>query len=239
MGTKPFSNYMINKLHETHQKLNEDETTKKQPFITISREYGCNAHRLIKNLSEELSLYKTTNGKSVLWKAVDHEILASAAKEIGVDHAIIDQITYQNINDYLISFLNISFSKYNTPSTEIVKNTIEKIVLKFATAGHVILLGRGGVTITRNLPNALHIRLIAPLKWRAEQVMHREKISMEKAMKLISKIDKTRNEMRDYFGEKKNSNIIFDLIFNVMRVHENEIINIIKSFLLTRSYITK
>ncbi len=240
MIKKQFSNYMIAKLHETHRNLNDNNTNKINPFITISREYGCNAHTLANDLGTELSAYETNNGKKVSWKAVNHEILASVAKKIGADHSIIDQITYQNINDYLISFLNISFSKYNFPSTEIVKKTIKKIILNLAEAGHVILLGRGGVTITKHLPDALHIRLIAPLKWRAIQVMQREKISLDKAIKLIKKIDKIRNEMRDYYNKKNsNNNIMFDIIFNVMKIEKEEIIEVVKSLLFKRGYITK
>jgi cytidylate kinase len=237
MTKKNLSSYMVNKLHETHTILNTNDKIKRHPFVTISREYGCNASQLSKNLSKALSSYKTANGSHLQWKAVDHQILASAAKHIGIDHSIVDEITYQNINDYFVSFLNISFSKYNRPSTVTVRNSIAKIILKFAEEGHVVLLGRGGVTITGPLPHALHIRLVAPTSWRAQQVMRREHISLEKAKKLIRKIDHIRNEMRDFYGKENDTLTTFDIIFNVMRVSEKEIIESITSILLQRGAI--
>ncbi len=53
------------------------------------------------------------------------------------------------------------------PSQTVIRHTTETI-LKLASIGNVILIGRGGNVITAWLPNMFHVRLVAPLEQRIE-----------------------------------------------------------------------
>jgi cytidylate kinase len=53
------------------------------------------------------------------------------------------------------------------PSQTVIRHTTETI-LKLASLGNVILIGRGGNVITARLPNIFHVRLVAPLEQRIE-----------------------------------------------------------------------
>ena len=43
-----------------------------------------------------------------------------------------------------------------------IRTTIAKVIRKFANEGNAIIVGRGGVAITRDIPLSLHIFLEAP-----------------------------------------------------------------------------
>ncbi len=65
----------------------------------------------------------------------------------------------------------------------------------------MILIGRGGVTITRNHPKSLHVRLTAPLEWRINAVMEKRKLPEEKVKPYTIEMDIKRKKSRDYFSK--------------------------------------
>ena len=62
-----------------------------------------------------------------------------------------------------------------------VKKAIRDVVLPMCKEGHIVLVGRGGVSIAQNIPDSLHVRLIAPFYWRVENVMKKKEMDMAKA----------------------------------------------------------
>jgi cytidylate kinase len=96
-----------------------------------------------------------------------------------------------------------------------------------AYEGHVIIVGRGGVAITHDIPKSLHIMLEAPLDWRSLRVAENYKITQEAARKSAGEIDKKRKEFRDYFQGKGSDYTRFDLTFNCMTFTIEEIVHVI------------
>jgi cytidylate kinase len=96
-----------------------------------------------------------------------------------------------------------------------------------AHEGYVIIVGRGGVAITHDIPRSLHINLEAPLEWRTARVAENYKISLDEARKSALEIDKNRKEFREYFQGKETDYTRFDLIFNCMTFTIEEIVHII------------
>ena len=96
-----------------------------------------------------------------------------------------------------------------------------------AHEGHVIIVGRGGVAITHDIPRSLHVMLEAPLEWRTLRVAENYQISQEEAKKNAIEIDKKRKEFRDYFQGKESDYTWFDLTINCMAFSIEEIVHII------------
>jgi len=70
---------------------------------------------------------------------------------------------------------------------------IEESIYEHARNDNVVILGRGGYWVLRDVPFAVRIRIIAPIDVRVERIMAREKTDKEMAVRLIRQSDKERS----------------------------------------------
>ncbi len=216
------------------------ETLSNQPFpgpvITISRELGCPAKKIASGLVEKLNNSNIKFSKNTPWKWISKEIMEESAKELGVDLAeiqyVFDYKTHGVLEDLLLTYSK----KFYKPDRKI-RNTIAKVIRNFADEGNAVIVGRGGVAITRDIPKSLHINLEAPLEWRALRTSIKHNLSIEDARKYCIDIDKKREQFRDYFQGKGTDYTRVDLTFNCMNLETEEVIDIIISTLKIRKII--
>jgi cytidylate kinase len=180
------------------------------PVITISRLTGCDGREVAAALVAQLNLRHNTNK----WKWIDKDIIYHAAHELKTDTNRVE--TYyqgKTMND--MSEMIMAFSG-TFVSDSSVKKAIKEVVLSIAREGHAVIIGRGGVAITRDMTNALHIRLVAPLYWRVENVMRKKSMIIEKAEEYVIETDEKRNKMIVSFLDKKPLSIdyLFDSTLN-------------------------
>jgi len=206
------------------------------PVLTLSREVGCPAKKIAANLSARLNGVKKVHAKDHPWRWIDKEIMMESAKELQVDSSQI-----QHVFDYksrgILEDLLLAQSKDYYKSDMKIRTTIAKVIRKFANEGNAIIVGRGGVAITRDIPLSLHIFLEAPLEWRALRVAEKHKWSIDQARSYAQNIDKKRNSFRDFFQGKGNDYTRFDIKLNCMSLEIPDIIDIIVGALHTRSMI--
>lgn len=180
------------------------------PVITISRLTGCDGREVAAELVARLNLRYSTNR----WKWIDKDIIYHAAHELKTDTNRIETY-YQGMTMSDMSQMIMAFSgTFVTDSS--VKKAIKEVVLSIAREGHVVIIGRGGVSITREMVNALHIRLVAPLYWRLENVMKKKAMVIEKAEEYVLETDEKRYKMIIDFLDKKPQTIdyLFDATLN-------------------------
>ena len=95
-----------------------------------------------------------------------------------------------------------------------VRQTSETI-LKLASLGNVILIGRGGNVITARLPNMLHVRLVAPLEERIEYARKTYGMTKTEARKFCVSKDLGRQRyLKKYFHADINDPLLYHLIIN-------------------------
>ena len=123
---------------------------------------------------------------------------------------IIRVMTMNDMSEMIMAFSGTFVSDSS------VKKAIREVVLSIAREGHAVIIGRGGVAITRDMTNALHIRLVAPLYWRVENVMRKKGMIIEKAEEYVIETDEKRNKMIVSFLDKKPLSIdyLFDSTLN-------------------------
>jgi len=192
-----------------HEMMEKSEGTS-GPLITLSRLTGCDGREVAASLVASLNLRYNTNK----WRWVDKEIIYDAAKELKTDSERIESY-YMGVSMSSLSEMIMAFSgSFVTDST--VKKTIKEVVLSIAHEGYCVLIGRGGVSITRNMTNSLHIRLVAPLYWRIENVMRKKGFALEKAEEYVIDTDEKRYNLIANFLDKKPLNIdyLFDATIN-------------------------
>ena len=180
------------------------------PVITISRLTGCDGREVAAALVALLNLRQNTNK----WKWIDKDIIYHAAHELKTDTNRVETY-YQGMTMNDMSEMIMAFSG-TFVSDSSVKKAIREVVLSIAREGHAVIIGRGGVAITRDMINALHIRLVAPLYWRVENVMKKKGMIIEKAEEYVIETDEKRNKMILSFLDKKPQAIdyLFDSTLN-------------------------
>ena len=206
------------------------------PVVTISREVGCPAKKIAASLTDHLNRVKRVKSKDHPWHWISKEILMESARELQVDSSQI-----QHVFDYksrgVLEDLLLAQSKDYYKSDMKIRTTIAKVIRKFANDGNAIIVGRGGVAITRDIPKSLHIFLEAPMEWRALRVAEKNNITIDQARGYAQNIDKKRSHFRDFFQGKGNDYTRFDIKLNCMTLEEHEMIDIIVGALKTRSMI--
>ena len=180
------------------------------PVITISRLTGCDGREVAAALVALLNLRQNTNK----WRWIDKDIIYHAAHELKTDTNRVETY-YQGLTMNDMSEMIMAFSG-TFVSDSSVKKAIREVVLSIAREGHAVIIGRGGVAITRDMTNALHIRLVAPLYWRVENVMKKKGMIIEKAEEYVIETDEKRNKMILSFLDKKPQAIdyLFDSTLN-------------------------
>ncbi len=196
------------------------------PVITISREQGCPAKLLASQLADHLNKTKSKNSKDQAWHWISKEILDESAKQLNVDY---DQI--EHIFDYksrgVLEDILFAQSKDYYKSDLKIRTTIAKVIRNFANQGNAIIVGRGGIAITRDIPLSLHIMLEAPLEWRAVRTASKREITIDQARTYAQSIDKKRMQFRDYYQGKGNDYTRFDLKINCMTFSLGEMVDVI------------
>jgi cytidylate kinase len=121
---------------------------------------------LRKNLIEELNRRRHGRKNSKEWDYINKELLQKAARELNVKPSEIAYVfKYQERNalgDIFASYAN----KYYKSDRKIRK-TIADVIRSIAIEGNIIIIGRAGVVLTKDIPGSLHISLEAPLEWRS------------------------------------------------------------------------
>jgi len=180
------------------------------PVITISRLTGCDARETASLIIDKLnSKFGVTK-----WKWVDKDIIYSIARELNIDTQRIENY-YEGIKLSNLSEMIMAFSGGFVSDLR-VKKAIKDVVLSICKEGFVVLVGRGGVSIARDIKDALHIRLVAPFYWRVENVMKKKELGLESAEKYVIATDEKRYDLIQTFLDKKTKNIdsLFDVTLN-------------------------
>jgi len=187
------------------------------PIVTLSRECGCTAINIANLMVEKLT---ARTGKK--WSCLTKEILEQSAKELNLHPAKLEYVFNSKEKSTWDEIIAALSSKYYQSDRKI-KKTIAEVVRTFACKGNCIIIGRGGVVLTHDIERSFHIKLQAPLEWRAAQLQKIYKLSMEEMIKYAHEIDQKREILRNYFNKETLPDTVFDVIYNRESLTEEQI----------------
>ncbi len=206
------------------------------PVVTISREMGCAGTQVTQLLVNELnSRYEFKNGDPWKWVGKE-EIQEAAARTLNLPPEEISYVLEAKKKTMMDDILQ-SFSNKYYKSDRIIRKTVKEVIRSIACHGRVVILGRGGVAITRDISRSLHVNLEAPLEWRTARISQKLDIEPQSAESYILEIDRKRAEFRDYFGGENTDYTRSDLSFNSMTLSIKEIVEIIIKTMEIRKFI--
>jgi len=206
------------------------------PLVTVSREMGCSGTQVTQMLVNELNYrYEFKGGDPWRWIGKE-EIQNAAAHALNLPPEEISYVMEAQKKTIMDDILH-SFSNKYYKSDRIIRKTVKDVIRSIACNGRVVILGRGGVAITRDIPRSLHINLEAPLEWRTLRIAEKMQIDVKEAEEFVLSIDKKREEFRDYFGGKNTDYTRFDISFNSMTLTVREIVDVIIKTMEIRKFI--
>lgn len=206
------------------------------PVITLSREYGCYATRIAQLLVARLSSHSESAPNPQSWTWLSNEILSEAAQKLETDPSSISHIFGAEERDLLRDIID-SFSVKKYVSDSYIKHTITTVVRSYAEKGNVVIVGRAGCVVTRDIDLSVHIRLIAPLEWRVKHIQERFKVTTNAAHKMIAENDEKRRQFMKFFHGDLPDAELFDAILNRGQMSENEMVDSIIALVKARGLV--
>lgn len=219
---------IIQYLTKRHWAIDEPEEPASFPFVTISRETGCHSIPIAKKLKEKLKIISDND-----WEIMSKEIVEEAAKNLKLDNLLVKGIFESEYRSHMMEILRAFDNKYYKSDNRIRK-TMREMIENYARKGHIIIVGRAGAIITRNMPGGLHLRLIAPIDWRVKSIQEQLGLSRHAAIEYVNHSDEKRAKLLFDFSKKKICDLHFDMILNNESLSDDEIVEITYSLMKRR-----
>lgn len=213
------SNILLKYLENRHIQHDNKEEGLPGPVITISREAGCSALDITKLVAQKIKKKHAQN-----WNWVDKQILQNAAKELDNNLFSVLKFLEGHSRSQLEEMLS-SFTPNKFHSDIEIRRVVTNVIQSIAQEGNVVILGRGGVAIAKDISRSLHVRIFAPKDWRIENSMRRFKFSHKEAIEFINETDKRRNKLFEVLLGTNNICLdsVFDVAYNRSKLLADEI----------------
>lgn len=185
-----------------HECSLEDMANRLGPYIAISRESGCGGAYIARLV-----------GAKLRWEVLDKELLDFMAERYGLPRDLLEFVD-ETTSNWLHESFGIWLDRRLVSQDEYVDH-LGKIVLMAARHGKVVLVGRGAQFL---LPRhgGLAVRIIAPPRYRIEQIMQRRGLSRQKAERFTEESDRGRSGfVRQYFNQDVTNPNLYDIVLNV------------------------
>jgi hypothetical protein len=203
---------------------NEEDARNPRPrkprlFVTVSRQPGIDAGALCRPLAQMLNEH--TEDK---WSVWDRELLVKVSTEEHVPREIL-----QKLEETPLTWLDevLQGFSYGGPPLEPGELQADRCVIvairALAQAGHAIIVGRGGVFAAGDFPGGIHVRLVAPLEYRIQQVAAAHNMSPHQAAHYIRDAQKSQTKhLHQYWPNRVIEPETFAMTLNAAQLSADE-----------------
>ncbi len=158
------------------------------PFITVSREAGAGAPAMAEALVAMLKERDRTT-----WQVYDRALVEKVAADHRIDRSLVEAVE-ESSHSWLKDMLAGVAGPASQPDVDEMKivRRVSVTIRGIAQVGHAIIVGRGGVFVTANMPGGIHVRLIAPLEHRIRRFAQVRGLSLDAARDEVLRIEENR-----------------------------------------------
>lgn len=162
----------------------------KRIIITVGRQFGSGGKAVALELGKRLGI-----------PVYDNELIIKAAQDSGFSADFFEQ------SDEKRRFFSLS-AIFSNAYTAMEENYMSdkglfrlqcETIRRIASQGSAIIVGRCSDYVLRDMEDCLDVFITAPLPVRAQRIMERAGLSEEKALELIDRKDKGRQEYYNYY----------------------------------------
>ncbi len=194
------------------------------PFITISREAGAGGRTLMRRLIDRLTELDPANSERASWAGFDRELVEKVAKDHNLHKTLVNLL-----GDQCHSWLYDVFAGLSAQTTESqVYRRVAETIRALAIGGRAVIVGRGGVFVTQNMPCGVHIQVVAPFEHRAQQMARVLNTDLKHATHEVRRIEQNRASFyHRYWPDTPLSPSIFTATFNSAAISETKMVDAI------------
>jgi cytidylate kinase len=192
-------------------------TRKALPFVTISREAGAGGWALASSL---VDLLNRRDRSTPPWQSFDRALVERVAEDHHISERLIESledVSHNWLKD-ILSALTVA------PSELAVYKRLAQTIRAIAQVGNAVIVGRGGVFVTRDMATGVHVRLVAPLEHQIKNTMSYYDLERDAAVKRVEEVDRNREA---FFKRYCRADIpyadLFTVSFNTAKVSEQRI----------------
>lgn len=177
------------------------------PYLTISRDFGCEGLRVAQKVGERLG-----------WTVYDREIVEYMAGEAHVRERAIqsfDERMQGQIEHWVLSLIDQEAFGH-----DLYLKYLLQVLMIIAQHGEAVIVGRGANFV---LPaeRGLRVKIVAPLEQRVQTVAQRENLDPAAARKLVIRTDSQRVAfIRYHFHRDTHDPLAYDLVINLAELSE-------------------
>ena len=197
------------------------------PFVTISREAGGGARQLAQELVNALNV---SDPGERPWTCWDRELVEKVAADCNLSQELIESLEEHRYS-WLGDFIG-SFSHDNAPLADEARiyGRVAATIRALAHAGRVVIVGMGGIFVTRRMSGGLHVRLVAPFEQRVLYTMQYHHIPHEAAAHRVRQLERNRQAFygRYWPGESLDP-ADFHLVLNTALLEVAAMVQIIQT----------
>lgn len=202
------------------------------PFVTISREAGAGGRTLARRLVEALNA-----ADSEAWHAWDYELVEKVSAEHHIPQDVVADLEDKSrpwFQQFLDS-LTVTGAHQHVEELEVYRR-VATTVRALAKGGRAVIVGRGGMLITADMPGGIHLRLVAPLEHRIKNMARRLEVPLHDAAKRVAETDRNREQFfRRFWPDKKLSPELFTLTINTADLTDRQIVECVLPLVLHAS----
>jgi cytidylate kinase len=188
------------------------------PAITLSHQAGSTDHEIAQGVANLLQATEPKGGMP--WTVFDRNLVEVMLEEHHLPQflsAFIAEDRRSMVQDTIDELLGSRI-----PSWDVVPKLAET-VLHLAHAGHAIVVGRGANVITAEVPNVLHVRLLASLDHRIAHLQEVEHLTAAEATDRIHRDDKAAGRyIKSYFQVSLENDALYHLTLNTDRMSSKD-----------------
>lgn len=190
-------------------------------FITISREAGAGGRTLMRGLVERLNDLDPPGPGQTPWNGFDKELVEKVSQDHNLHKTLVDLLGEQTH-----SWLHDVFAGLTSQTTETqVYRRVAETIRGLAQGGRAVIVGRGGVFITHNMPRGVHIQVVAPYEYRIEQMARLLNTDEKHAANEVRRIDQNRESFyKRYWPDTPLSPSIFTATFNSAAMSDEKMV---------------
>jgi len=190
------------------------QSKKVLPAITISREAGAGALAIAKLVVAEME--KRTKPPGIPWAIFDRNLVERVLE----DHDLPMRIKRFMPEDSMPEFRSAleEFLGLHPGKLALFENTTETI-LRLATAGNCIIIGRGANIISGHLKQVFHVRLVGPLEKRVLHCQEYYQLTRREAQVFVTHADAARKRyIKQHFHSSIEDPLRYHLTINTGQV---------------------
>ena len=198
------------------------------PVITISQAAGARGNPIAAELVSRL-LENSAIPQHRPWTVFNQRLVHQVVEEHGLPNSTVGFFP-EDRTGHLMDMLGEALGLHPGVFTAVAKTA--ETVLRLGQSGNAVIVGRGGNFITKNIPMALHVRLVGTLEIRIRSFASIYKVSQDEAVKEVARRDRARkNYILENFRQDINDVTNYDLVLNTDDLSDSDAARIISSAL--------